>query len=240
MQKHLLAYAPRKLLRFTIQFVAITSGLLASSVGVSPSEEFPPAPQTPGNPVCSIQQGHLVADFPKGSPRSIFSLVFKVFDQHRRGILTEVVPVNPKDSLLRIYDEPLDEDQTMVHSSSVACYTTPLMGASKTVLSPLCQAPVPVDMGVGITVRAVEILPDRIFFEVTAGLVMLGAIQIQKLHGESLYLRSVAGEPAALKRLRLWGPNPTTVVLGTAFAKGSGQVLQLGINNDTPLITICL
>lgn len=217
-----------------ILMVAITTS--AAAVGA----QDPTQQEVPQNPTCSIQRGHVVADFVIGRYAPIFSMVFRVFDQERRQILTEIVPVTTTDSIFRVDDEPLNDGGLMTRAAKVSCYATRLIGSSATPTNPLCRSPVPVDMGISALIRAIEVVGSRVVVQVTAQMTALGVIQIQNFQGDSLYLRSSSKGGTTIARVPLRGPNPATITIAGALPPDATDALEVGVDEDTPLVAICL
>jgi hypothetical protein len=195
---------------------------------------------TDNNLSCSLRHGTLIAYFQKDAALPpIFSTVFDVHDRQGHSVLTEIVPAIGQSSLLAVFDEPLDVAHIMKRASTVSCYTTTLFGSITIAFNPLCSGPVPVDMGISLTPRALEIVGNRAYVEVTAAQAMLGAIQIRSFHGERLYLRGADGGARSASSLQISGPNPQTVRMAMKMARAD-RVLELGVDNGTPLVGICL
>ncbi len=95
-------------------------------------------------------------------------------------------------------------------------------------------------MGIGITVRSIEIVGDRVYVQATLSMIVEGAIQIQRLHGETLYFRHASQPRPAVSRLKVFGPNPTTVIISTGLGSKKDDVFELGIDHETPLVSLCL
>ncbi len=185
---------------------------------------------------CALRGRLLTADIQPGRLPDVLSVVFNVKDKFGRDLLTEILPVLGNPQLLRIVDQPLDINRTMHNAAEFSCRASNGLG-SELSKSSACMAPVPVDMGVALSLRAVEVARNNVAALVTAKIEMLGALYLQNFRGEMVYLR---GEPSGrTSTATLRGPNPATIVITLRIAQND-RVLELGVNEGTPLDTICL
>lgn len=186
---------------------------------------------------CDIKRNSLIADLTPGSLPDVFSIIFTVKDRSARTLFSEVVPGVGKSSLLRIVDEPLNISDDVQDAASIYCGATDFVGVRPPINTAACRAPAVVDMGTDLVLNAVEFSKGKVAALVTVKQAMLGELYIAKFRHQKLYLRAMpSGQRSTLA---VNGLNPTTVIISGAVL-ADDRILELGINDGAPLVTICL
>jgi hypothetical protein len=114
--------------------------------------------ESSSRPACRIDNGILVADFSKLVADPISSVVFVV---HRKAeaVLSVIVPlrVNPPVFMVRVRPVNSLADSAKL---SVSCSLVPIFGSDSTAKDAACKSFLPIDSGVQLTVREIELSKD--------------------------------------------------------------------------------
>jgi hypothetical protein len=200
-----------------------------------------PAPALASSPPqqsCRIDDGVLVADFSKPITDPISSVVFVV---HRKSeeILSVIVPINSRPPILMVRVRP---NETLGDPSNltVSCSLLPMFGSDERDPDRACTSFTPIDSGVRLTVRQIELSKEGAYIQVTVDNELLGAVDLSSLSGHSLYLTLRHGADKQIVRAPLAGPAPYTIELRNGSVPPAPYQMDFSVDDQSPQITFCI
>ncbi|MHB8146781.1 MAG: hypothetical protein ACYDGM_05885 [Vulcanimicrobiaceae bacterium] len=191
-------------------------------------------------PSCSVSGGALIADLPRGfSAVRPQTVVFDVRDGKRAPLFSAMVPILGRGVILRVDDSPTQSGGLMKRARTVSCFIAKTLGnTSESAKNGAdCGVPEPVDMGIDLTVREIEVVGRHAYITLLASRVILGAIVRRDFSGEVVY--ATEGR-RRIARATLYGFDPETVVLAVPLEAKFSQIAFKVKGAPAPIITACL
>jgi hypothetical protein len=219
-------------------FVACTAVLLATLTLIPQMNVMAQEPMREllTTPSCRVAGSVLVADF--SSPVTLGGTNV-VFDVHsgESASFSEIIPLRTSQPLLTVRAQPLAAGRLLTSSSSVNCHIESVSWLWA--YDDACGVYVPIDSGIEITVQDIELWRGHVYAQVSAKRTVLAGVDLESLTGNSLYVSTGLGRSIRRTAEPLLGPGPVTVDLENSPTQGSPRKLEFGVNNESPIATIC-
>jgi hypothetical protein len=187
---------------------------------------------------CRIDDGALVADFSKPVAGPIASVVFAV-RRKSEEVLSIIVPLNARLPVSTVRVRP-SEALSSPSELTVSCSVLPMFGSDVRDPDRACTSFTPIDSGVRLTVREIELSKDGAYIQVTADNARLGALDLSSLSGHSLFLTLRHGADKQIVSAPLYGPAPYTLELRNGSVPPAPYQMDFSVDDQSPQVTFCI
>jgi hypothetical protein len=198
-----------------VKEVALAFAIGAGLVSLDPAgTAAADTPKMNSSSCLDSDRGELHASLGTGKAPEMFSAVFNVRSKSGTILLTEIVPGYDNEASLGVTAVPLDIRKVMSRAAKAECYITPLVGSAMVDRPPHCIGSFPVDSGIGIRIRSIEVYADEIYVSATATTINYPFLLVQPFDNNVVSLRAVDSKSDS--QVVLTGPSPTTFIIGSS------------------------